>query len=439
VKSYSIAKISGGLAAVAILSLSMVAGTGLAATAAEQTPPVAAAFPAPLCAGTTDSNPAENDGYAVPDLTQVFDQRLVSYNAGSIVPLYDAFGGSILLTSSGENTGQAAYPPVCGTRYVASIDAAVSEWMFCTDRSAQACGDTDADGNLVDHDGNPIAPMTGLPKNPKLDANQEKLIAYLVQHGHSYAGVGDQGWDGVTEARSDLGSNERLALQTLVWCISDPSDQGTDFDITCENNLDEVEQQRLLAMIPDAPELVLSFSSGAALNVGQTATFTLTTNVFNQPIQIETAGTATTSWSVCSGDATLTDSTLTVAGSNPAESEQIVLCAKASTVGTATVNASAAPPSTEHIGWSQSINPTLEEPCQVFATFHEDNKATISASASTTFGAGSAPTHTATATTAATLANTGGSDLSLLWLGLGLAGIGGIAITRTVRRARQGA
>lgn len=431
-KSNSLVKISSGIVSVVVLMFATLV-VSIPAHADEPDPPVAAPFAAPTCAGTTDFDPMDNAGYAVTDLTQVFGARLTSYNTGHIVPLYDAFGGSILLESDGTNTGETTYPPLCGTRYVESVGGPVSEWMFCTDRLAQTCGDTDAAGNLVDRDGNPISPMTGLAVNPKLTPEAEKLIAYLVQHGHSYAGVGNQSWGGVTEARSDLGTNERAALQTLVWCISDPPTTANDFETTCENNMDAAEQDRLLALIPETPELVLELApAGANLDVGETAELTVTTNVFNQPIRLTTGGTAGADWAVCSGDATLTGTTLTVTGTDPSASKAVVLCATATSVGDATIAMSVTPASTEHIGWSQSVGATPT--CQVYATFHEVNAADVSANTGLTFLAASPPT---------VIARTGGADLSPLWmLGLTLAGVGGSVLTaagihrRRMRRPR---
>lgn len=332
--------------------------------------------------------------------------------------------------------------------------------MYCTDRAAQTCGDTDEFGNLVDKDGNPVAPMTGLPVNPKLSIEQEKVIAYLVQVGHTYAGVGNQAWGGVTEARSDRGTNERAALQTLVWCVSDPATTATDFATTCDNNMDAAEQAHILSMIPDVPEIVISLTaSQSTLKINESAKFTLKTNVFNQPIQVETGGTSSADWSICSGDATLNGSVLTVTGTNPAVSKTVVICAKASTAGTATLRTSAAPASTEHIGWSQSVNPGLAQACQVYATFHEVHKVNVNANAQVSFAkqtvtkpskkptakpskkprVKATPSKSAKPTPSEEeLAESGPSgDLIPLWLGIMLLGVGGTATLISSRHARK--
>lgn len=452
-------KLSGVVAATLAMAFSLFASAG-AAIADEPDPPVLVPFNAPACAGETLFDPTQNTGFAVLDLTEVFGDRLTSYNEGHIVPLYDAFGGSVLLTDEGVVTEETAYPPLCGTRYVASEGTAVSEWMFCTDRLAQTCGDTDAEGRLIDQDGNPINPMTGLDVNPKLTPDQEKLIAFLIQNGHSYQGVGDQRWGDVTEARSDLGSYERAALQTLVWCISDPATGDSDFATTCENNMGAEEQERLLMMIPDVPELTVALtSSDESIDVDEVAEFTLTTNVFNQPIQIATAGGAGAVLSVCGGDATLDGATLTVNSSDPNVLTDIALCATATTAGTMTLTANATPPSTSHIGWSQSANETLAQPCQVYATFHETQAVAVDARAEIVFATAPAPTPspspdtpeptstpTSTPTVSpttpaqndASLAATGGSvNLAPLWVGLGLVVVGGAAAVFGIRRRRH--
>lgn len=434
-------KVSGAIGAVLALVVSMIAFSGIAAQADVPDPPSAAEFTAPLCPGSTAFDPTQNAGAPVLDLTSVFGERLVTYNAGGIVPLYDAFGGSVLLGPTGTVQSEAAYPPMCGTRYVASVGHAVSEWMFCTDRLSQSCGDTNGAGGLVDHDGSPIAPMTSLARNPRLDSDQEKLIAYLIQNGHAYQGVGDQSWSGATRAVSDGTTDERAALQTLIWCISDPATDASDFATTCDANIDAGEQARLLRMIPDAPSLEIALSSPTTpVAVGDTARLAIATNILNQPIQLAIGGSAA-DVAVCSGPATLSAGVLTVAGTDPTATTTIELCAVPSEAGTVTVDASATPPSTSHIGWSQSVNPLLTVPCQVYGTFHETQELRIDATGRLQVHA-DATSGTATDTPAtlsgAELAATGGAaNLGALWLGLGLLGFGGAAALRRVRHPRR--
>lgn len=378
--------LSGATAALLIASSSLLVMSGTA-HADVPDPSLELPFNAPLCAGTTDFDPVVNPGMAVEDTTLVFGERLQSYNAGHVVPLYDAYGGTILIDGEGVVGPNAAYPPICGTRYDATVGGSVSEWMFCTDISSDSCGDTDAEGRIVDSNGTPVNPMTDLDVNPKLSADQEKLISYLVQNGHSYAGVGNQAWGGVAVAQSGGNTNERNALQTLVWCISDPALPGSsDFAATCEANLSADEQQRILTLIPDVPELELAFANtDAVLEVGGTASFVLTTNVYNQPIELVLTGSANPEWTVCAGDAVLDGQTLTVTGTDPSQSTTVTVCATAQQAGTTEILATATPPSTQHVSWAQSQNNPTAEPCQVFATFREVQKVQVASSASASF------------------------------------------------------
>ncbi|MDT0202343.1 thioester domain-containing protein [Nocardioides sp. AE5] len=420
-------------------------GQGLAQ--ADMPPTPVAEFQAPECVGETDFDPTVNSE-AVPDSTLVFGARVTSYNGGHIVPLYDAFGGTVLVRGDGTVSDEEAYPPICGTRYVASVGGPVSEWMFCTDRTSQSCGDTDAAGNVVDGDGVILNPMASLAGNPRLSSDQERLIAYLIQNGHPYHGTGDQAWGGVDEARADAGTRERVALQTLIWCISDPAPGGSDFSTTCADNMDTAEQERLLRMIPMDPELVLDLDAAStALEVGDTARFRLRTNVFHQPIALTTGGTAAPVWSVCEGDATISASgdELTVAGEDPLSAKDVVLCVEATAPGTATVEMTASPATTSHIGWSQSSGATAD-PCQVYATFHEVKRAGVSDAAEAAFTAASKPTaptgpteptgtpQPTSAPNQPALPNVGGPNSLGLGLGVGLTVLGAAALLVGRRR-----
>ena len=374
------------------LTLTGFVGVADAARADAPDPPVAGEFNAPTCLGGTLFDPVDNAGMAVPDTSLIFGERLTSYNEGRIVPLYDAFGGSVLISADGTNTGEAAYPPLCGTRYESSVGGPVSEWMFCTDRHAMSCGDTNELGQLVDDNGDVVNPMNPLPTNAKLSADQEKLIAYLIQHGHDYVGTGDQEFNNASTATAHGDSWERAALQTLVWCISDPATDGSDFAAACATNLPDAEQQRLLQLIPDVPELLLDLdATTGTLYVGGTAQFEVTTNIYNQPIELTLGGTAAAAWEVCEGDAILNGSTLTVNGVNPAASSTIALCVTGSAIGTAEIAASAIPPSTEYVEWSQGMPSNPDVSCQVYATFHSVNQVELSAAASAEFVAAEEP------------------------------------------------
>lgn len=384
-------------------------------------PPVAADFIAPLCPGTTDYDPAVNGepAHPVTNLRNVFGARLTAYNAGRVVPLYDSSGLS----------GSDVYPPLCGTRYVAAAGGPVSEWMYCTDRAAQVCGDVDANGNLLDEKGVVINPLNTLRGNPRLSADQERVIAYLIQHGHTYDGIGNQAFGNVKSAKSDGTTNERMALQTLVWCVSDPGTSASDFTSTCAKLMNPAEQARLLAMTPADPELTLK-RRAAAVRVGQTARFDLTTNVYNQPITLTTGGSATATWRVCRGDAVLNGTTLTVRPPASAQRATVRLCARATSKGEVTVAASVAPPTSKHIGWNQSVNSGLFKDCQVFATFHAARKVTLGASARTAVNA-----QAAAPTAPKTLPSVGSSVNALVgWGGLTAVAFGALLVSLGRRR-----
>lgn len=115
-------KILVGLLATLALSFALVLLFSSPSAVDTPEPPVDAPFTAPTCAGDTFEDPTNNAGFAVVDLTHVFGARLDTYNAGSPVPLYDAFGGSVLLDEDdqvvvdGSGDFYPAYPPLCATR-----------------------------------------------------------------------------------------------------------------------------------------------------------------------------------------------------------------------------------------------------------------------------------------------------------------------------------
>lgn len=71
--------------------------TATPAQAGDVPPAPVTEFRAPVCAGTTSQDPKQvnpGDHHGETDLTRVFGARLVSYNKGNVVPLYDTFGGA---------------------------------------------------------------------------------------------------------------------------------------------------------------------------------------------------------------------------------------------------------------------------------------------------------------------------------------------------------
>lgn len=366
---------------VAAVALGAVVALGLWAVAAPASADVpsepAAEFTAPLCEGTTLDDPTNAAG-VVQNLASVFGTRLVEYNAGNIVPLYDVFGANELN----------GYPAVCGTRYVEGVGA-VSEWMFCTDYFSHVCSGVNQNGDLLDIDGNAIPGVEALDDpNPKLTADQEKLIAYLIQHGQeTYAGTGYFSLNDASSAVADETSWERAALQVLVWCISDPvgpTPAGAEIDraATCETNMSAARQAEILAGLPDDPSLIVA-GPVEPLEVGQTAEFSVTTDIFTSSLAVSTQGVAGT-LSVISGPGILSGSDLQVAGSG--EPVTVVLGLTATAAGTADLAVQATPAATTHIGWNQSPAVAADgKPCQVFATFHAADQVVLDGVASATF------------------------------------------------------
>jgi LPXTG-motif cell wall-anchored protein len=397
---------------------------------------VGAPFNEPKCAGDTEFDPTDTSD-AVVDTTLVFGKRLADYNAGKVVVLYDSYGGS----------PTDAYPPLCGTRYVAG-SGAVSEWMFCTDIHSEVCGGTAVDGGLVGEAGSPLHGLDALTGNSRLDpgsADKEKLIAYLIQNGHSYDDTGVQGttygWDGVTEAVADAtgptATDQCDALQTLIWCISDPIVQpavGTEVqrEVACQNNMNSAEQARLLALIPDAPSVTLSFGGSSAGKVGDSVTMTLSTNLYGQPITVATSG-VVGDLAVCGGTAgaTLSNGVLTLPPGDPVVAADVLLCLTSTAAGTMTVSASALPASRLHLAWNQSPDITTSgKACQVFATFNAVKQLGVSSTTSATFIVPNSGQR------AAELPDTGSAPAGQLIVGLLVLVLGVVFVIVARRRAK---
>ncbi|MGC3995550.1 MAG: hypothetical protein QM779_15765 [Propionicimonas sp.] len=326
--------------------------------------PSATEFIAPLCEGTTTSNPASASG-AVTNLRRVFGQRLVDYNAGKVVHLY---------SSSGTNGGV----PSCGVRYVEGVGP-VSEWMYCTDHDARPCATTEADGSLVD-----AGSLEQVPANSGLTQDQLRLISYIIRHDLSVSAVGSQT---VTTA-SNATSATRTARQLLVWCISDPSAMVvTGY---CAANMSASRQATLLALASAVTQLALT-SAATAADVGDSVEVTVTTNIIGQPITLTVTGGSVT---LCGGDALLSGSTLTLNSGTTA-----TLCLTSGAVGTASISATADAIAGDSISWVQSES-TLATPCQVFATFETEAPVTVSGAVAVSFEAAPEPTATPTEPTA---------------------------------------
>lgn len=354
-----------GMAVVVLALASVVVGLSPGQAAPLRATEPVSAFLAPRCEGSTTVDPSDPTAHpGLDDLLSVSGPRLVDYNAGAVVPLYDA-------------AGRTEDAPLCGTRQVVGPDGALtaeSQWMFCTAYVDDLCGDVDESGQGTDSTGVAVGRMDTFPAHPTLSADAQRLIGYLIENGHSYVGTGaDYSFGGTARADAGTSTDTRRALQVLVWCISDPdSIPSKDFRSTCRANLPAEEQVRLLALIPTEPVVELDFdTSGQTVDVGQTARVALTTNLFAQPITV--TATPANAVVVCSGDATITSTgtVLTVApptdGSTAAV--RIELCATPTAPGPMKVDVSAPQASLRQVSWNRSASVAPARICQVFAAF----------------------------------------------------------------------
>lgn len=352
-------------------------------------------FYADLCAGMTYDDPRnalevrdpltnEIELYGdVSDLTYIFGERLTSYLAGNIVPLYDSYGGN----------AETPFPPLCGVRYVDDIGP-VSEWMFCTDYFSLVCGRTGPNGELMNENGTVVGALDTLTGNPKFvgveGKNKEKIISYLIKNGwSSYEGVGyfDHG---TAQGKADGSPVERTVLQYLIWCISDyPSDplainDSPDRKTTCDQSIPLSAQQDILLKIPDTPTVQLQLTGGGSqLRVGDTVTFRLDTNIYQQAINLNTSG-VTGTLTVSSG-ATLASGTITVVGTDPDVVSTVQISFTATSAGIFHISADFTPASDTHLQWNQSPTIDAGKACQVFAVFQQHDVIQLSGAAQAVF------------------------------------------------------
>ncbi len=423
-----------GMSILVMAAAAIVAGPLIGASADSPPAPVTE-FNAQQCPGTTWFDPTavadDEDGIDtgdVPDLTLVFGQRLADYNAGVPVVLYDAYGANDTYTDHEES---AAYPPLCTVRYVEG-EGAVSEWMFCTNYHWKVCGGTNAAGQLTGFKGEIIPGLEAVPRNPELTPDGLKIVSYLIRNTHDYDAAGIDGFDfGTLVARADAGSSERVALQVLIWCISDPVDPLTTVESEqrraqlCAANMDTDEQNRILALMPD-PVSSLSFDgTPGQVAAGTEAEFVYTSNLFGDQLTIElTEGSG--SVSVLSGPATLAGNQLTVTGSDPAVPAVVRIGVTAAATSDIELTIEGVPSRQPKLAWYQSPgDPAATVPCQVFAQFDEASALRVSAVATS-------------ATPRAELARTGDQAwVPALLGGLAMLALGVAGAVWTMRRARE--
>ncbi|WP_430592096.1 Cys-Gln thioester bond-forming surface protein [Humidisolicoccus flavus] len=331
-------------------------------------------FFATPCAGSTATDPTTSGPAFYPNLLLVSGERLDNFNAGHSVPLYDAAG-----------FGDISYPPLCAVFFDAASGLAVSEWMFCTDIRSSVCGDVGPDGALTE-DLVPVQPVTEVGTNPRLSSDQERVISWLIHNGFPFNGDGYYSWGGVTNATAAGSTNERYALQTLIWCVSDPvaaSATGSEAEraTTCEQSLPASEQERLLDLALPRAEYSLAVTPEAlTVPAGETARVTVRTNVFETAITLASDPSSALTLCDSTEDATFVNGELVIGGTSGSQPAEVDICVTPSDDAAVTIAATVTPPANDHLIWNQSSN-NAEIECQVFAGFRADRAVALSASA----------------------------------------------------------
>src|SRR5690606_28498953 len=152
-------------------------------------------------------------------------------------------------------------------------------------------------GTLTNH-GDDVGDLEDRDGNPRLDADQERVIAWLIQNGYDYEP--SFGSDGNATRADQSTSDNRYALQNLIWCVSDADLPNAGFQAVCAKNLPGHEQREILAKVPGTAEVELALDSpGQQVVVGEERVIRLTTHVFNQPLELTATGTAAGTLRVC--------------------------------------------------------------------------------------------------------------------------------------------
>jgi uncharacterized repeat protein (TIGR01451 family) len=325
----------------------------LATVALTAAAPAGAATTVPACVGTTE--------YALtPGLLELSGTRETELDSGASVPLYLTDGRIADLTQDPQNSGQT---PGC-VAYRDGGGTVKSLWAYCTDHGASSCMATWLPSPTT---------VTGNPKfDPSADPlgpDKEKVIAYLVQHGYPVrngaafvTGNYPLGFPGVTKANDDS-TNQRAALQQLIWCVSDAGPGNKVRTWTgCTANFTAADFDTVLGLAASTPVLKVAAPDGP-LTVGDVARFTVETNVTGKPVSLALTGGE--GWRVCAGDATLSGSTLTFASTGPwGQTPAVELCAKTVAAGTVKVDANVFPDAKKDLAWIWNGDAA----CQIFAT-----------------------------------------------------------------------
>jgi len=361
------------LVAVALVGLTGVV-SGEPAVADVPPVPIAAPFDAPLCENTTGDPSVDADGGPVTNLRSVFGQRLVDYNAGQPVILYNNSG-----RSGWPAGGQYTDNPVCVVRYVDDAAGPVSSWTYCTYDRASSCSWTNAAGQL---ERNGVVRSGLVLTNPdvRLTADQQKLQAYIIQTDLPVvAGPnGNGGTVPVDTLANNASQSSRVLRQNLVHCIDNPTRASA--LVFCANNMSPTTQARILELIgPDAADQLAANGPAASVQPGDDGSIEVTTTLAGMPLTLTATGGTVT---LCGGPATLTGSTLVVDAS-AAVPAVITLCATRPTPGSVSVTVTAQPPVIDNVGFSQS-NPASTL-CQIFSTYQLELRQTVTASAAAAF------------------------------------------------------
>lgn len=336
-------------------------------------------FEATACLGSTNIDPATGQG-STPwgkSALLVSGERLTNFNDGHVVVLYDNTGS----TNSGGT-------PLCAVRFVEGVGA-VSTWMYCTDLGKDSCGRTGRDGELLAGNGTELKPLENLDTNPKLSADDELLISWIVTHGFT-----DR--SGTHHAATiDSSTDSRYKVSQAVWCISDGAGGSN-----CRANTfpDGWQESTLEEMRSEAKLELTSPDQGAHLQVGQTTSFTIETNLLNRPLDVQVEGAEPGDLHVVNGAATIADGKLTVTES-PVTFEYTPTSETGFTVGV-----EALVPRPDEINWHQSPGGVARSfGCQIFSTFDSVAPTQLAAAVEVGFEAVPEETPTVTPTTPASV------------------------------------
>lgn len=333
---------------------------------------VDSAFTAQECEGTEYTPAAQ--------MLEISGLRLKHYNDGNIVPMYG---------STDRGASLATDAPVCGVRDVSGVGAK-SEWMYCTDFDLDPCSGVE-EGLPVDKDHEVLGPTEPSSGNPTLTTNDQLVISWLLQNPAKWG----------NDIADNSSENARSARQGLVWCISDYNNPLMgEFRGLCDEFLGADEQARIVALmkVTQTLDLVRKTPTTGSLKVGDTAVFTLSTNMYGKQIDVRASGGATLTVCDKNSDARLNGNNLTVGGSGSSETA-VDLCLTAKTGGDYSVTADVVPDAVENLHWN-----TAGAQCQVFASFDTVSPRRINVDASVEYSSVSTTPTTPVTTTPVTTA-----------------------------------